>query len=295
MAQMVSRGGLRRNPHGVVTVADLLSRNARSADRAPGHSPGPFLAIPVGSLLRREGRLPRPADGTAGAAKPRLSRTTARRGAVAAGVLLAAGSVLATMALTDVEPVSAVAGEAGDGTGYPGQGLLDRGDALAAAGGTALIGPAALRDALDAGSAAPMTWQPVAFPGATGAPSSGAAAAPGSATTRPPAPAPVDLGPTRVAPAPTTPAPAPAPPAPPSRGTDDPAPGGGLTGTVGGAVRDVGGALPAPVGAPVQQLGGAVAGSEGSATTSSAPQQTAQPSSGVVGGVGRVAAGLLGG
>lgn len=294
MAQMVSRGGLRRNPHGVVTVADLLNRNARSADRAPGHTPGPFLAIPVWSLLRREGRLPRPADGTAtaGAAKPRLSPTTARRGAAAAGVLLAAGSVLATMALTDVEPGSAVAGEAGDGTGYPGQGLLDRSDALAAPGATSLIGPAALQDMLDA-PAAPMSWLPVAFPGAIGAPSSGASP---SSTDATPAPAPVDRGPAAVVPpAPATPAPA----GPSGGGTDDPAPGGGsgggLTGTVGGAVRDVGGALPAPVGAPVQELGGAVAGSEGSATTSSAPQQTAQPSSGVVGGVGRVAAGLLGG
>ncbi len=130
----------------VVTVAELMRRCAPAPEVADdGAAP-----IPVSALLRREGRsatgLPvvqTPAVGeilsTLPARQPLL-----RRGAMAAGALLAAGSVFgltAAMNAPFTPPTSS-------GT-FP-----DQGDPSGPGSPTVL----------DAGQAAPSTWLPVAFP-----------------------------------------------------------------------------------------------------------------------------------
>ena len=92
MAQIVSRG----RPGPVVTVAELVHRCPPALDPADEYGADP---IPVAALLRREGRsaegLPvvqAPAVGDILSALP-ARHPILRRGTIAAGALLAAGSV----------------------------------------------------------------------------------------------------------------------------------------------------------------------------------------------------------
>jgi hypothetical protein len=129
----------------VVTVAELMRR----CTPAPEVEDDGAAPIPVSALLRREGRsaagLPvqPPAVGdilsTLPARQPLL-----RRGAMAAGALLAAGSVFGLTAAMNA-PVTP---PTTNGT-FPDQGEPS--------------GPAS-SGVLDAGQAAPSTWLPVAFP-----------------------------------------------------------------------------------------------------------------------------------
>jgi hypothetical protein len=151
VAQLVSPG--RPRPSGSVTVADLVSRNAPVPVRILGSEPAP--AVPVGSLLRREGRAPgAEPDGNEG---PRSTvRGAVVRGAtIVAGTALVAGSafggaVLVETFLLDPEPAArtAPAANAPDETPAATSGaLVDR----------AAAGP-------DAGTGAPTAWTEVAFP-----------------------------------------------------------------------------------------------------------------------------------
>jgi hypothetical protein len=153
VAQFVSRD----QPRGAVTVAELLRRCA-PAPEADHNNAQP---VPVKALLRREGHptggLPRVPDqsptGTA-VEEPTAQagrKQLIRRGALAAGALLAAGSafVLTTaMHASGEQPLAS-------GT-YPGEDTLD---------GVAAGTPST---ALDSGTAAPASWMPVAFPSALG-------------------------------------------------------------------------------------------------------------------------------
>jgi hypothetical protein len=161
----------------VITVADLLSRNAP----APLREGDPDTdGISVGALLRREGHAPRAADRPV-QPRPRQQqassdddgrpdrRVLVRRGAIAAGTLLAAGSVLGATLFTDVVPTvnqAPTPGGEDDGGAYPGQGLLDPEGPVGAPADPVVIDQAAATDPLDPGTAAPTDWVPVAFPGA---------------------------------------------------------------------------------------------------------------------------------
>ena len=204
----------------VVTVAELMRRCAPAPEVADdGAAP-----IPVSALLRREGRsatgLPvvdAPAVGeilsTLPARQPLL-----RRGAIAAGALLAAGSVFgltAAMNAPFTPPTSSGV--------FPDQG---------APGGSASPG------VLDAGEAAPSTWFPVAFPTLfpeANAPAKQQAAAPRAVAQ--PAAAPVQAnGAARQASSPATSAPR----STPTKQKDGSSVVGGTVDAVGGTVRDVG-------------------------------------------------------
>jgi hypothetical protein len=175
VAQILPRDGSDARATEVITVADLLSRNAH----APVREAEPDTSgISVGALLRREGRIPhdvdrplqpRPrrqaTDDKSGAGR----RALVRRGAIAAGTLLAAGSVVGAAILTDVAPTAnqgADADGAEDDSPYPGQGLLDPEDPAGTQPGTVSIDQAAASDPLDPGAPASSDWVPVAFPGA---------------------------------------------------------------------------------------------------------------------------------
>ena len=179
MAQILYRDGSDAPATEVITVADLLSRNAPvpvQQDVEPDTG-----GISVGALLRREGRAPHaadrplqprphqqaPADDDEGGTD---RRALVRRGAIAAGTLLAAGSVFGAAMLTEVAPTAnqapgAGGAEEGDGP-YAGQGLLDPEGPVAAPPDSVVIGQAAASDPLDPGAPAPSDWVPVAFPSA---------------------------------------------------------------------------------------------------------------------------------
>ncbi|MFC5992734.1 hypothetical protein ACFQE5_00750 [Pseudonocardia hispaniensis] len=247
----------------MVTVAELLSRNV-PAQRVGTDTDGPTSAefISVPSLLRREGRAPRaadrplvprgnrnPAPGDEGQA---IGRSTAgRRATIAAGTLVAVGSVLGAAVFTQAASNSSAAQEGLDGS-YPGHGLRGGGpNGLLADGG-------AVPGGLDAGTAAPTSWMPVAFPtqlntaAAADRPGGDAARSAGPRTGSPTLPSTTpavvdDRGPSGgsgpLAPAPTGPV------------------GGavsGVTAAVGGTVESLGDAAPEPVGGPVRQLGSTV-------------------------------------
>lgn len=177
MAQILRRDGSDAPATEVITVADLLSRNAP----APLREGEPDTdGISVGALLRREGRGPRAADRPV-QPRPRQQqassdddgrpdrRVLVRRGAIAAGTLLAAGSVLGATLFTDVVPTvnqAPTPGGEDDGGAYPGQGLLDPEGPVDAPADPVVIDQAAATDPLDPGTAAPTDWVPVAFPGA---------------------------------------------------------------------------------------------------------------------------------
>jgi len=182
--------------------------------------------IPVSALLRREGRsaagLPvqPPAVGEILATLP-ARQPLLRRGAIAAGALLAAGSVFgltAAMNAPITPPTSSGV--------FPDQG---------APGGSASPG------VLDAGEAAPSTWFPVAFPTLFPEANSPApqAAAPRAAAR--PAAAPVQAsGAARQASSPATSAPR----STPATKKDGSSVVGGTVDTVGGVVSEVGGNTP---------------------------------------------------
>ncbi len=274
MAQMVSRGGSRLAPVSVVTVADLLSRNAPVTTKLDVNESG--TGVSVGSLLRREGRAPhaldRPVQPRAhqefeGADEPTTVHAVVepagksaivKRGAVAAGALLAVGSVLGAAALTEIAPTGTEA-QGAQGDGWAGQGRLDKSSAAPVLPTASVIDPSAATDSLDAGTAAPTSWVPVAFPtaiagvptvlaAANGAPSSvaaGGSQSTGGSSFAPGAPA------TGASAARTTENPA--PPAPPTAAGNSAV--AKVGNTAGGTVENVGGALPGTVGKTVGGLG----------------------------------------
>ncbi|WP_143517326.1 hypothetical protein [Pseudonocardia sp. MH-G8] len=159
-----------------------MSRNAPVPPTFEDDVEEPATAgISVGSLLRREGRAPHAVDRPV-QPRPHQQATDpddaqragrhamVRRGAIAAGALLAVGSVFGAAILTDVVPTGNDVPAGGNGStedegSYPGQGLLDQQDP-AATPPTVTIDQAATADPLDAGTAAPTNWVPVAFPAA---------------------------------------------------------------------------------------------------------------------------------
>jgi hypothetical protein len=174
-------------PAGVVTVADLLSRNAAVTTKLPVVTETATTGVSVGSLLRREGRAPHTVDrpvqprghqqidppkaaapaAAAADPAPTAKKTAVKRGAVAAGALLAVGSVVGAAVLSEVAPTGTEAQGATTDNSYPGQGRLSSSQpeapVLAASG---VVDPAAAGDVLDAGTAPPTSWTPVAFPSA---------------------------------------------------------------------------------------------------------------------------------
>jgi hypothetical protein len=172
VAQIVSRDQSRA----AVTVAELLRRCAP----APELDHDDADPVPVRALLRREGHptgaLPRVRNQPQAAAEeptaPSGRQQLVRRGALAAGALLAAGSAFVlTTALhaTGEQPLAS-------GT-YPGEGSLD---------GVAADTPST---PLDSGTAAPASWMPVAFPTALGGATVGKLAAAAETATHAAAPA----------------------------------------------------------------------------------------------------------
>jgi len=133
-----------------VTVAELLRRCAP----ASGLDHEDAEPIPVSALLQREGRwtdaasrIPDRPRAPEASDEPTGRRLLVRRGAIAAGALLAASSVFGlTTAMHGTGEHPTVGGT------YPGEGALD---------GVAAEDPS---PALDGGSAAPTSWMPVAFP-----------------------------------------------------------------------------------------------------------------------------------
>jgi hypothetical protein len=192
-------------PAGVVTVADLLSRNAAVTTKLPVVTETATTGVSVGSLLRREGRAPhtvdRPvqprahqqidppkadvlSDDAADDEAPAAKKTAVKRGAVAAGALLAVGSVIGAAALTEVAPTGTEAQGATINNSYPGQGRLNASQpaapVLPAAG---VVDSGAAGGTLDAGTAPPTSWVPVAFPSAVAGVPAGIAGASGATDT----------------------------------------------------------------------------------------------------------------
>jgi hypothetical protein len=182
VAQIPSGDGSDAYPTEVLTVADLLSRNAPVPVKPEPDTGG----ISVGALLRREGRAPHAADRPL---QPRPHqqaadeeggtgrRTLVRRGAIAAGTLVAAGSMFGAAVLTDITPTGNQddrSGGAEEDGPYPGQGLLDQEDPVITPADSVVVDQAAAANQLDAGSPAPSDWIPVAFPGALAGDDAGA-------------------------------------------------------------------------------------------------------------------------
>ncbi|MBW0116464.1 hypothetical protein [Pseudonocardia abyssalis] len=166
MTQMVSRAGTLTPPTGVVSVADLLNRYAPDPLIEAEPSTGP---VSVGTLLRREGRAPHAVDRPVRARdeddEPRRgSGALVRRSAIAAGTLLAAGSVFGAAVMTE-SAVTDTADDSRSSGEYAGEGRLD----LLPGQGRAIptvVDNTAQTNPLDPGEAAPMSWTGVAFPGA---------------------------------------------------------------------------------------------------------------------------------
>lgn len=321
MAQISTRGTTPAVPTGVVTVADLLSRYAPSPVAAPESVTVP---VSVGSLLRREGRAPHALDRPL---EPRASQVRAdsddgyeddgeprrgtgmrvRRAAIAAGVLVAAGSVFGAAVVDDAS--SRAGADAQTQGGYPGQGRLDTAPLRDEAVPTVVdpAGLAALSEVLDAGEAPAGSWMTGVRGDGAGGTSTGvrsadtAAAAGGSASStvddaRGGGSAGGDTGGSGTG----------------GNGTGD-APGDGTGGSggsgaggsgagapapaasspsggLGGAVQGVGGAVPGPLGGTVEGVGNGV-GSLGDGVQSATGGDTEDP--GPVGSVGRLAGSLL--
>ncbi|WP_345426649.1 hypothetical protein, partial [Pseudonocardia xishanensis] len=133
------------------------------AEPEPG-DPRPSQIVSVGALLRREGRAPHALDRPIQPRPAQLGRRSpaaARRAAVTAGALVATGSVLAAVMVTQASNGGSGAPGAAEGS-FPGMRLPD-GSAAAAAG------------ALDPGLSAPTSWMNVAFPEALLSPGTAAA------------------------------------------------------------------------------------------------------------------------
>lgn len=264
---------------GVITMADLLSRYA------PDPMVEPAAPVSVESLLRREGHAGSAvlhvsdgahADDDSAAAR-RPTERIVRRAAVAAGLLVAAGSVFGALAVTHTAPAEFEAPRASGGDD-PGAGRLDPqqgpDDAI-----PVVVDPAAQTDTLDPGDGAPTSWMRTAFP-SSGPAASGPAPASTPAVDREQAP----TGPAgRAVQGPSAAGDGPdgggatdrdtpgddnaaadgndsndeAPEIVDDSGTDTPE---RPDGAVGGLVQDVGGVLPEPLGSPVTSLGSTVAG-----------------------------------
>jgi len=207
----------------VVTVAELMRR----CTPAPEVEDDGAAPIPVAALLRREGRsaawLPvqPPAVGEVLSTLP-VRQPVLRRGTIAAGALLAAGSVFgltAAMNAPFTPPTSSGV--------FPDQG---------APGGSASPG------VLDAGEAAPSTWFPVAFPtqfAEAAAPAPQQAAGPRAVAQQAAARVQPSAAP-RQASSPATSAPR----STPTQKKDGSSVVGGRVDAVGGTVRDVGASTP---------------------------------------------------
>ncbi len=285
MAQMVSRGGTHPAKAGFLTVADLLNRTTTVPVRPSDSGTGP--AVSASSMLSGEARpsyaaLQRGHRVDGRPAKPVKPGRALRRSAIAAGALLAVGSVFGAASLTDTP--SSGTGDPGVDTGA-GMGLLDLPSLAPASQPVTVIGPAAVTSALDPGIAPSTQWMPVGLLSAPPAPSRAAANTPG--TTSPAAPR-QPAGPTGSGNVPRL----------PGGGSPSTAPSGG-----GGVIpAPVGGVVPEPAGAPLHGLGSAVdhTGSALGGTANTAPEPVPATAGGLLGGitgglVGGLTGGLLGG
>jgi hypothetical protein len=171
VAQLVSRRGPR--PLDVLTVADLLSRNAPVPAKILYSEPAP--AVSVDSLLRREGLAGKDAEAP--------SNGLARRGAIVAGTLVAAGSVFGIAVATDVSLIAPAPTE----SSLPEPAVPVDSSTFASGAGVLIDRAAATPGELDAGTAASVSWSEVAFP-AAGTRSGGAAARPVAPDRAPTAP-----------------------------------------------------------------------------------------------------------
>jgi hypothetical protein len=167
---MVTRVGSSTAPSGVVTVADLLTRYA--PDPLTEAEP-PTDPVSVGSLLRREGRAPHAQDRPLTPRSRPASDDEARRGsgalvrrsAIAAGTLLAAGSVFGATVVMDSSSTGAE--DRQPSGGYAGEGRLDL-PSIPDGTVPTVVDTAAQTERLDAGGAPPMSWLDVAFPSTGG-------------------------------------------------------------------------------------------------------------------------------
>lgn len=292
MAQTVSRGGTHPAQTAVVTVADLLNRNAPVPLRRTDDDANRFVAnrfVSVSSLLRREGRSPRSTP-QPWPCSPKPARSY-RNSAIAAGALLAVGSAFGMAALT-ASPSSETEEPRVDA--YPGQVGLDLSGRAPAAQPVTVIDSAAVTARLDPATAAPTSWITVGFPSPQTARS--VPAAPGApAATAVPGRSP-DGG---FAPPPATPPPATAPPATALPATPPPAtalPATALPATALPATPPPGRSAPSaavlgpavdsPAAAPAIALGATV-----NTVTEPVITAVAPAAGGLLGGVG----GLLGG
>jgi hypothetical protein len=267
VAQLASSRGP-RPATAVVTVADLLSRNAPGPVEAEGSRSSTPMS--VASLLRREGRAPhavdppvkpraaRTAEGASVARTPPVTGVTMNRKAIVAGTLLAAGSVFGAALLTDTSTV----GDRAPSTGpYAGQGILDGTVAEQSGAPTVTISQAAAAGGLGAGVGAPTSWHAVAFPSELGG-IPNAAAKPATTTVTPAVPTP-SSGARVPSGAPVT-GPGGSGVGPASTGpTGSNGVGGAVsavTGAVGGAVSTVGSSVAGPVGGAAKGLGHTVSG-----------------------------------
>src|SRR5690349_15480716 len=125
VAQMASHAGPGSAMAGVLTVADLLNRCAPARAQRADERDDRTAVISVSSLLRREGRAPEADTATTNDRQAGTGRVV-RRSVIAAGTLLAVGSVFGAAVITD--SAHSTDSEAG---GYPGEGRLDADSATA--------------------------------------------------------------------------------------------------------------------------------------------------------------------
>ena len=183
MTLLAARHTAQHAPRGVLTVADLLSRYGPATVEADLET----APLPVQNLLRREGDRPRAArpaptptpapvedcevtqyrpdvrprshqdderyDYEGAAPRRRPSRRTVQRGAIAASVLLAAGTVFG-VSLLDLGSAPA-----GDDRALPASPVPPRLD-----GTTSAAAPTAAAGGLDPGAAVDTEWMDTAFP-----------------------------------------------------------------------------------------------------------------------------------
>ena len=269
-------------PTGVITVADLLSRyGPASVDPGPDLEPD-TVPVSVQSLLRREGHVPAGSSAAPAAGfaeefevteyrddEPRhRSGALVKRGAIAAGVLLAAGSVFGAAVVTTGSPAPASDDRVLDET--PARAWLDQ--QTPAAAPIPDIGPSAATGVLDAGDGVDQGWMNAAFPSSTTAtPDRTAQRGTPATTERSTAPA-------------TSATPTPAAAAPSTAGSDDGSGNGG--GDSADDRQSTGGGSPS--GSDSSDDGDAQDGGDGGGNGnggSNAPQQDDGDRPGLVGGV----------
>ncbi len=169
---MVGRAARGQRAHHGITVAELVDRNSNLLRGSTVYDR--LAAIPVGALLRREGRTPHALDRPVHPRRQQVCAADeggnsgrARRTAVAAGTLLAASSVFGAGPLTDS---SGFVGSSASQEPPTGQGLLSEPgtESLAPGDRATLVDVVARGDGPAAGSAPSPDWSAVAFPEATG-------------------------------------------------------------------------------------------------------------------------------